>query len=335
MSSTIALLRRAATNAQWVADNPIIPSRQLAFTLNAGEFNAPLVKMGDGVNNWANLPYLFRKNNLNATTDPADFNDETEFYSVGSFWLNRNTPEMFVLTAFASGAVWEPIGALIPSLSLVADVPEYPDDGYPYVLTETNGVLSWEIPSGGGGGAVDSVNGQTGVVVLTLEDLDDVPAYPNDGYEYVLTEQDGVLSWEIPSGGDGITESELINTLRSFSAPQWLDVAALTPSAGVFTPDLGTAGSFTANWGANSTLANPTIPSGYDTEKVLAWDITFTVTGAGGWTMDFGSDYRVDDGVDIADILSDNNTTGDVVQLFFQYKNGITRIQPFIDTVIP
>ena len=134
---------------------------------------------------------------------------------------------------------------------------------------------------------------------------------------------------------DFITESDLINTLRSFALPQWLDVAPLTPSAGVFTPNLGTAGSFTADWGANSTLADPIIPSGYDTGKVLAWDITFTVTGAGGWTMDLGSSYRVDDGIDIADILSNNNTTGDVVQLYFQYKNGITRIQPFIDTVIP
>ena len=137
------------------------------------------------------------------------------------------------------------------------------------------------------------------------------------------------------SGAGGITESDLINTLRSFALPQWLDVAALTPSAGVFTPNLGVSGAYTADWGANSTLANPTIPSGYETGKELAWDITFTVTGAGGWTMDFGSDYRVDDGVDIAAILAANNTTGDVVQLYFQYKNGITRIQPYIDTVIP
>ena len=335
----IAILRRADTSANWTSNNPIIPSRQLAFTLNAGEFGTPLIKFGNGSSNWADLPYLNRKNNLTATTNPATSNNASQFYSVGSLWLNTtgSNQQLYVLNNFSgSNAIWLTIGEVIRNLSQIQDVPAYPNDGYVYALVEEDGVLSWELfTGGGGGGAVDSVNGQTGVVILTLEDLDDVPAYPNDGYQYVLVEENGALTWELFAVAGGITESDLINTLRSFSAPQWLDVATLTPSAGVFTPDLGTAGSFTADWGANSTLADPIIPSGYDTGKVLAWDITFTVTGAGGWTMDLGSSYRVDDGVDIAAILGDNNTTGDVVQLFFQDKNGIVRIQPFIDTVIP
>src|SRR5690606_3370722 len=132
----------------------------------------------------------------------------------------------------------------------------------------------------------------------------------------------------------GITESALKNTLRSFSAPQRLDVAVLTPASNVFTPNLGTAGSFTADIAANSTLANPTIPSGYDSGKVLAWEITFTITGAGGWTLAFGNQYFVDADVDIATIISDNNTTGDVIQLFFQFKNNVISVQPFIPTAI-
>ena len=132
------------------------------------------------------------------------------------------------------------------------------------------------------------------------------------------------------SGAGGITESDLINTLRSFALPQWLDVAALTPSAGVFTPDLGTAGSFTADWGANSTLANPIIPSGYETGKVLAWHVTFTVTGAGNWTMDLGSEYTGDKDVDLDAIFTDNNNTGDEITLFCQYYAGVVKVQPFV-----
>ena len=175
----------------------------------------------------------------------------------------------------------------------------------------------------------------TGEGVEKLEDVGDVPPYPDDGQEWVLVEKDGDLTWELKATSGGITESALKNTLRSFSKPQWLDVAVLTAVSNVFTPDLGTAGSFTADLSANSTLANPTIPSGYDSGKVLAWDITFTITGAGGWTLAFGNQYFVDSGVDIATIISNNNTTGDKIQLFFQFKNNVISVQPFIPTAIP
>lgn len=537
----IAILRRTDTNANWNSNNPVIPSRQLAFTINAGEFNTPLIKFGNGSSNWADLPYINRKNNLTATTDPATSDNASTFYSVGSLWLNTSSSnqQLFVLNNFSgANAIWLPIGEVIRNLSQIQDVPAYPNDGYIYNLTEENGVLSWEIAASGGG-AVDSVNGQTGVVVLTLENLNDVPAYPNDGYDYVLVENNGTLTWELfsstglqtlaevltqgnttggtdivitdgdkvdfsaasggttmmslPSGGavehqaigaikwktlevnfhtladllvyafnangnfevgsvdvdgsitiydsssnfsvtintpnitadrsitypdgnivwtaagsednyvmtydfssnqwraeavpsapvqsvngatgtvvldledindvpaypndgydyvlvensgvltwepfasgGGITESELINTQRAFAKAQWLEVTALTPVSDVFTANLETtSGSYTADIGANSTFANPVIPSGYSTGKVLAWDVTCTFTGAGGWTIGFGSQYRVDDGVDLAAIIAANNATGDVIQFFFQYKNGIVRVQPFVDTVIP
>lgn len=56
--------------------------------------------------------------------------------------------------------------------------------------------------SGGGGGAVDSVNGQTGVVVLELDDLDDVDAAtPSDGD--ALTWVAANNAWEPVAGGGG------------------------------------------------------------------------------------------------------------------------------------
>ena len=139
--------------------------------------------------------------------------------------------------------------------------------------------------------------------------------------------------------GDAIEvdlEAEITDNQRSFTKTQWLDVTALTPIADVFTPNLETtSGSYTADIGANSTFANPVVPSGYSTGKVLAWDVTCTFTGAGNWTIGFGNQYRADDGVDLAAIIAANSTTGDVIQLNFQYKNGIVRVQPFVDTVIP
>ncbi len=61
-----------------------------------------------------------------------------------------------------------------------ADVGAEADLGVPattgYVLTSTTGgVRSWVPQTGGGGGAVDSVNGHTGVVVLTTTDIGAVP----------------------------------------------------------------------------------------------------------------------------------------------------------------
>lgn len=58
---------------------------------------------------------------------------------------------------------------------------------------------------------VISVNGETGVVTLDLDEIIDVPPYPSDSYEYVLVENGGVLTWELyTSGGGGETLAETL-----------------------------------------------------------------------------------------------------------------------------
>lgn len=222
-------------------------------------------------------------------------------------------------------------GEGVEKLEDVGDVPAYPNDGQDWVLVENDGDLTWELKSGGGGG-VDSVSGTPDEIEVTGTATDPIVGLAAAAKASLAKADTAVQPAAI---ANFIEETDLINTLRSFSKPQWLDVAVLTPASNVFTPDLGVSASFTANIGANSTLANPTIPSGYDTGKVLAWDITFTITGAGGWTLAFGDKYFVDADVDIAAIIADNNTTGDVIQLFFQFKNNVISVQPFIPTAIP
>src|SRR5690606_6678601 len=47
----------------------------------------------------------------------------------------------------------------------------------------------------------------TGEGVDKLEDVGDVPAYPNDGQDWVLVENDGDLSWELKATSGGGVES--------------------------------------------------------------------------------------------------------------------------------
>lgn len=215
--------------------------------------------------------------------------------------------------------------------------------GIPTIVSSTdNAITRW---NGTGGDAVqdsavtiDDSGNLSGVNNKTGADNDFVSGTSGTSGNLAQWNGDGdLVDAEVQAAAiaDFITETDVINTLRSYSKPQWLDVATLTAVSDVFTPNLGVSGSFTADIGANSTLANPTIPSGYNTGKVLAWDITFTITGAGGWTLAFGNQYFVDADVDIAAIISDNSTTGDVIQLFFQFKNNAISVQPFIPTAIP
>lgn len=113
MSTLIALKRRRDSKADWSSQNTVLKEGQLGFEIGTGEFGTPRIKFGDGSTAWNDLPYINRKNNLTATTDPTTANDDSENYSVGSLWANVNSPsapKYFLLTELASGATWVQIG---------------------------------------------------------------------------------------------------------------------------------------------------------------------------------------------------------------------------------
>ena len=110
----IILRRRVDTKENWEAINPVVPDRQLVFTIGAGEFGTPRIKIGDGATNWIDLPYLNRKNNLSAQVDPSATDDSDNDYDVGSLWANiliPGAPKIFICTSSTEGAaVWAEFG---------------------------------------------------------------------------------------------------------------------------------------------------------------------------------------------------------------------------------
>jgi len=104
-------------------------------------------------------------------------------------------------------------------------------------LPSTGDVLTWDgnqwEPQAGGGGAVDSVNGQTGVVVLDMDDIDDVDAaspFGGDVLQWTGTawEPSGKLNLlysllkegtdtSIKNGGDTASELKLESTKATVS----------------------------------------------------------------------------------------------------------------------
>jgi hypothetical protein len=113
MAQPFALKRRRDTAYDWELQNTTLLEGQLGFQSDEGEGGRPLVKWSpDGTTPWNDLPFMWRKNNLEATTDPTTSNDDSEYYEVGSLWSNVNDPDnprVFILTDLSSGANWQQI----------------------------------------------------------------------------------------------------------------------------------------------------------------------------------------------------------------------------------
>ena len=195
----------------------------------------------------------------------------------------------------------------------------------------------------------DPITGQasvesTGVGVAELADIGDVPAYPNDGQEWVLVELDGDLTWELKGSGGGedyvkstadfdtagrvvivdsagrkvaqgskllaelITEEDVIDTPRQYTAGQGTAIGSLTIASGSVTPDIAAKNAYSLTIDQNVTINAPS------NDRCTSWFIHCTITGAGGWTIGLNSAYKPDGGA----ALTIPNTTGDKFTLYIQ-----------------
>jgi hypothetical protein len=177
------------------------------------------------------------------------------------FWFATDTG---ILSAW-NGAAWEDVASVDPivaappsggwsngamliySATLGAFV-EIPPGSPGQVMTfQTGDTADWEDPTGGG--AVSSVNGQTGAVVLSLFDLSDV--LPNTG-----TPEDGdVLTWDAAQGAwvaspavGGVASVNGQTGVVSLSLEDLDDVMT-----GTGTPDIGD----TLVWDGSQWVAQP------------------------------------------------------------------------------
>ena len=98
--------------------------------------------------------------------------------------------------------------------------------------TNTDLDLEWVNQSGGGGGAVDSVNGQTGTVVL---DADDVGALP-DSTTYVASfnGNTGAVTYAAPVTSVNTQTGDVVLSIPSTAADVGAIAAPSSPATGAF-----------------------------------------------------------------------------------------------------
>jgi hypothetical protein len=197
----------------------------------------------------------------------------------------------------------------------------------------------------GGGGAVDSVNGQTGEVVLTASDVgaattaqgtkaDTAYGWGNHasaGYLTTFTEVDPVFvahaaynvtntkisNWDSAYswGNHASAGYAVLTTAQSFTAAQRGAVSALTDGATI-TPNFAAANNFSVTLGGSRTLANPT-----NLTAGQSGIIKITQDATGSRTLAFGSYWKFSNGT--APTLT---TTANAVDVLAYYVDSSTTI---------
>jgi hypothetical protein len=194
------------TAANWAADETVYSEKKMLITSDAfyGSTDQPKFKLGNGVDTWSNLDYMPIGEGgvssvsgtspiavVNGTTTPtvsiAQADPITDGYMSSIDWnvFNEKQEQLTLTTTGTSGAATL-IGAAL-------NIPQY---------------------SGGGGGAVDSVNGETGVVVLTTGDItEDTDAnYVTDAQLVVIGDTSGTNTGDQDISGIS-TNASAITTL--------------------------------------------------------------------------------------------------------------------------
>ena len=167
-------------------------------------------------------------------------------------------------------------------------------------------------------GAVTSVNGATGAVVLALDDLDDVDAAtPSDGD--VLTWNDTAGAWEPAAGGGGSADwGDIGGTLADQADLQAALDAKASAAVDVNTPS-NASGTVTLNFASKSkyvgaitlsanvtTLAFSNLPGPV---KYAEYELHITQDGTGSRTFAIPSSHKALGGSDIAIASAANAVT--------------------------
>ncbi len=187
-------------------------------------------------------------------------------------------------------------GGSVTALDDIGDVPSYvTGDGDKILQSDASGNLTWEdVPTGGGSGAVTSVNGQTGVV--TVEEL---PDYSTATTGQILTISGSSPSWEVPA--------LKVRTLDSLS-----DVSYFDPVDFSFGPP-APGKVLTAQSGGTWAYQDPTV-------KALTAGSNVTITDNGSGSFEIAASGSSGGGASAINDLSDVDTAtagptiGDVLE---------------------
>lgn len=134
-------------------------------------------------------------------------------------------------------------------------------------------------------------------IVDALEDITDVPAYPDDGNVYVLIEEDGVLYWEEFDLSGFITEANVINTARLYTKGQALETVVLTSTSNEVDYDLAASNAYELTLTEDTELQLPTWNAGaFPANHSQSYQIEVIQNGTGGWNLTFVAGYKFDGG---------------------------------------
>lgn len=301
----MALVRiqvRRDTAEAWAAANPVLQAGEPGFEIDSGRF-----KVGDGIRNWASLPYssgALPSSSVPTPIGTSNAGTSLEYARADHSHALPAAPTFVSVTAqtatiagdiavtgrliggshyHSSSGISDWSSAVFTAISnsLVA--------GSNITLDADAGERTITVTASGAGGTsgVTSVAGRTGAVVLTTDDLSDFPSQTASGGLYLTTNGD-VLSWADPFAGGGVS-----------------DVNAITGSVLL---QAGANISVVPNLQTGAIVISSTVTSGTGSVtgvNALTGDITIeAVTGSGLTITENGSAIEIDAEISYLDLTN-------------------------------